>query len=298
MGSKIELVWKEDDRTIGIMEDNDEIVRYKPLIMLNFELLGYISGENHPYRGYQMMIKTHGGNDFIITITEREIQRYVYHQLMIFLYLFAFSFPLFVTAVKQKTHGVIIQHASFDGSLWTEMVPKVMLDYPNLPRKRPATNWGIQYRTLVLEAPGDKSKLLRCDLEIVYPGAGAIYDGFIHPKVVEGREILVHMKKNLRDASAGMSHSERYDARQVHLRALAQMKLPRDYMAEFTGKHFTYNSVGDREVSFILAHKTASDLLSEVYPGYSDRRLGSQVFIQVVLRCNSKTRLIAMMQQH
>ena len=92
--------------------------------------------------------------------------------------MFAFSFPLFVTAVKQKTHGVIIQHASFDGSLWTEMVPKVMLDYPNLPRKRPATNWGIQYRTLVLEAPGDKSKLLRCDLEIVYPGAGAIYDGF------------------------------------------------------------------------------------------------------------------------
>ena len=120
----------------------------------------------------------------------------------------------------------------------------------------------------------------------------------IHPKVVEGREILVHMKKNLRDASAGMSHLERYDARQVHLRALAQMKLPRDYMAEFTGKHFTYNSVGDREVSFILAHKTGSDLLSEVYPGYSDRRLGSQVFIQVVLRCNSKTRLIAMMQQH
>ena len=41
-----------------------------------------------------------------------------------------FSFPLFVSAVKQKTHGVIIQHASFDMSLWTEMIPKVMLDYP------------------------------------------------------------------------------------------------------------------------------------------------------------------------
>ena len=41
-----------------------------------------------------------------------------------------FSFPLFVSAVKQKTYGVIIQHASFDMSLWTEMIPKVMLDHP------------------------------------------------------------------------------------------------------------------------------------------------------------------------
>ena len=84
MGSKIELVWKEDDRTIGLMEETDEMARYKPLIMLNFELLGYISGENHPYRGYQMMIKTHGGNDFIITITEREIQRFDYQKLNYF----------------------------------------------------------------------------------------------------------------------------------------------------------------------------------------------------------------------
>ena len=40
---------------------------------------------------------------------------------------------------------------------------------------RPALNWGIQYKTLVVEAPGDKSKLLRKDLEIVYPGA--VYNG-------------------------------------------------------------------------------------------------------------------------
>ena len=100
----------------------------------------------------------------------------------------------------------------------------------------------------------------------------------MQPKTVEGREIIVHMKKNLRDASAGMTHSERYDARQVHLRALAKMRLPRDYMAEFTWKHFTYSSVSEREVSFIVANKTACDLLSEVYPSYGDRRLGSQVF--------------------
>ena len=35
----------------------------------------------------------------------------------------------------------------------------------------------------------------------------------MEPKTVEGREVLVHMMKILREASAGMSHSERYDAR-------------------------------------------------------------------------------------
>lgn len=41
---------------------------------------------------------------------------------------------------------------------------------------RPALNWGIQYKTLVVKAPGDKSKLMREHLEIVYPGG--IYDGW------------------------------------------------------------------------------------------------------------------------
>ena len=41
---------------------------------------------------------------------------------------------------------------------------------------RPALNWGIQYKTLVVKAPGDKSKLMREHLEIIYPGG--IYDGW------------------------------------------------------------------------------------------------------------------------
>lgn len=55
------------------------------------------------------------------------------------------------------------------------MIPKILLDYPDMPRMRPALNWGIQYKTLVIMAPGDKSKLMREHLEIVYPGA--VYDG-------------------------------------------------------------------------------------------------------------------------
>ena len=42
MSGKIELDWKEDARSIGISEENDNGQKYKPLIMLNFELLGYL----------------------------------------------------------------------------------------------------------------------------------------------------------------------------------------------------------------------------------------------------------------
>jgi hypothetical protein len=36
------LVWTEDNRSIGIIEDNDENEKYRPLIMFNFKFLGYV----------------------------------------------------------------------------------------------------------------------------------------------------------------------------------------------------------------------------------------------------------------
>ena len=35
----------------------------------------------------------------------------------------------------------------------------------------------------------------------------------MEPKTVEGREILINLNKSQREASAGMSHSQRYDAK-------------------------------------------------------------------------------------
>jgi hypothetical protein len=81
-----------------------------------------------------------------------------------------------MTAVKSKTHGEVIQHANFDSLLWIEMIPKIMLDFPDMPRMKPALNWGLQYRTLVAKAPGDKEKLMREHLEVIYPSA--VYDGW------------------------------------------------------------------------------------------------------------------------
>ena len=93
-----------------------------------------------------------------------------------YVYFIISSFALFISAVKSRTHGEVIQHASFDSMLWTEMIPKMMLDFPSMPTMRPALNWGIQYRTLVVKAPGNKEKLMREHLELVYPGS--IYDGW------------------------------------------------------------------------------------------------------------------------
>ena len=56
------------------------------------------------------------------------------------------------------------------------MIPKMMLDYPDMLTMRPALNWGIQYHTLVVKAPGKKDKLMREHLEVVYKGA--VYDGW------------------------------------------------------------------------------------------------------------------------
>ena len=78
MSGRLELTWNEDPRSIGILvEESEEEIKYKPLIMLNFKFLGYISGESHPYRGYQVLVLTAGGNDFKITISEKEMQRCV-----------------------------------------------------------------------------------------------------------------------------------------------------------------------------------------------------------------------------
>ena len=98
-------------------------------------------------------MQTAGGDDFLITVSERELQRLIHFNVSIFSKRFPHSFVLFVSAVKSKTHGEVIHHASFDNSLWNEKIPKILLDFPDMPKMRPALNWGTQYKTLVVMAP-------------------------------------------------------------------------------------------------------------------------------------------------
>ena len=48
--------------------------------------------------------------------------------------------------------------------------------YRDMPLMKPALNWGIQYKTLLSRAPGNKDRLMREHLEIVYPGV--VYNGW------------------------------------------------------------------------------------------------------------------------
>jgi hypothetical protein len=40
MSGKLELSWKEDSRSIGILEEVEDETKYRPLIMLNFLFIG------------------------------------------------------------------------------------------------------------------------------------------------------------------------------------------------------------------------------------------------------------------
>ena len=75
-------------------------------------LIRYISGENNPYRGYQVLIRTVGGNDFTITLTEKEIQRY--------------------NSVLKKTHVFILLFLVFP-SLFLVLSPGLMERSSSMP---------------------------------------------------------------------------------------------------------------------------------------------------------------------
>ena len=58
MSQKQVLVWDQDDRSIGIMDDED---RYVPVIRYNFTVVGNINEQHHPYRGWVCLVKTQMG---------------------------------------------------------------------------------------------------------------------------------------------------------------------------------------------------------------------------------------------
>ena len=59
-----ELIWKHDQRSIGIMEDDE----YFPVIMFNFRVVAYISGPGTKWSGYEVKIMTTNGPVFTVTV--------------------------------------------------------------------------------------------------------------------------------------------------------------------------------------------------------------------------------------
>ena len=99
---------------------------YQPWIMWNLEILSYISApiEISKYRGYKCLVKVLGGGDFNITFDANE---------------FHHSFKKVHETIVKKTHGVLILQKPIDNSLWTEFVPKLLLEAaPRIFYQRPA----------------------------------------------------------------------------------------------------------------------------------------------------------------
>ena len=87
---------------------------------------------------------------------------------------------------------------------------------------------------------------------------------------------MYDMTMKLKDQMKEKSSTDLYDMRMKHLRAMSNSRLPKDFMAEFTGNHFLHDGYDHDEVNFQIFHRTAGELLAEAKPNYSERRLATQ----------------------
>ena len=78
MSQKQVLVWDHDDRSIGIMDEED---MYVPVILYNFTVVGNINDQHHPYRGCVCLVKTTDGKDFKVILIVDEVKTFKsFHQ--------------------------------------------------------------------------------------------------------------------------------------------------------------------------------------------------------------------------
>ena len=74
---KQELCWTEDERSIGILEEDEEgNTKYSPVILYNIKVIGNINDQHNPYRGWEIRIKTTDGNEFDVVLTTEEVKSF------------------------------------------------------------------------------------------------------------------------------------------------------------------------------------------------------------------------------
>ena len=122
---KQDLTWTEDDRSIGIIDEDD---KYIPVILYNFSVIGNINDQHHPYRGWVCLVKTTDGHDFKVILNVEEVK----------------TFKTFHRCVTEQTWGADLSYIPFDEALWTELFIRIKHECRPLPNKKPALNWGLQ----------------------------------------------------------------------------------------------------------------------------------------------------------
>ena len=162
----LELVNSVDSGTIGIMVPDDEdpsSKRYQPLIMWNMKVVSYISAPPSvsSFRAYRCKVKMSSGVEFIININAND---------------FHSSFRKVHEAIVNKTHGVLVLQKPIENSLWTEFVPKLLLESSDeIYYQRPALNTGLNCSYLEEKAFEHGGVIQLSDVEVVY--TDVVYDG-------------------------------------------------------------------------------------------------------------------------
>ena len=132
----MELIWNHDERSIGIWEeDEDGNPKYIPTILYNFTVIGNISDQHDPYRGYQILLKTTDGQDFKIYLSVEEVK----------------TFKSFHRCITENTWNVDLSYNPLDEALWSELFVRVKHACRPIPNKRPTRNWGLQVSYWYLE---------------------------------------------------------------------------------------------------------------------------------------------------
>ena len=169
--ANMELINTESDCTIGVFETvNDDELIYRPVIMWNLYILTYLSQKDSSYRAYGCEVKVKGKQgqikSFKVFIKEGDFSK----------------FDRVRAAIVAQTYGELILNSRFDLSLWSDLVPKLLLDCSDTIRhQQPARNIGLQWHYL-------KSKAFEHDgipqlehVEIVYKDV--VYNG--HGEILE-----------------------------------------------------------------------------------------------------------------
>ena len=70
MSQKQDLIWNHDDRSIGVMDEDD---KYIPVILYNFTVIGNINDQHHPYIGWVCLVRTTDGQEFNVILSVDEV---------------------------------------------------------------------------------------------------------------------------------------------------------------------------------------------------------------------------------
>ena len=149
----MELINSESNCTIGLM-DNDV---YRPIIMWNLQVKSYVSEKDSPFRAYGCLVTIRGkqGKKKTFTVYFKEAD---------------FSkFAKVKAAIVAQTFGEMILNSTFEANLWSEFVPKLLIDCADtIVHQQPARNIGLQWHYLKEKAFEYDGRLQLEHVEIVY----------------------------------------------------------------------------------------------------------------------------------